>query len=116
MVDLDLVPVEHMKIAEVSPAPRFYISKTDPESKEPTSIRTTDFRALDRSPKSPLEPLGKGSSASSEEHSSDMSSDTAGISQNGSAKSRVFEICASKYWNSPLFECCKEEGESHLKL
>ncbi|KAF6147418.1 hypothetical protein GIB67_016775, partial [Kingdonia uniflora] len=114
MVDLDLIPVEHMKIAEILPAPRLYISKTDPVSKEPTSIRATDFRALDRSSKSPLEPLGKGSSASSEEHSSDMSSDTAGNSQNESVKSRVYEICVSKYWNPPLFECCKEEEGSHF--
>ncbi|KAF6156846.1 hypothetical protein GIB67_015551 [Kingdonia uniflora] len=43
MVDLDLVPVEHMEIAEVSPAPKLYISKTDPVSKELTSVRSYRF-------------------------------------------------------------------------
>ncbi|KAF6147411.1 hypothetical protein GIB67_016768 [Kingdonia uniflora] len=33
-----------------------------------------------------------------------------------SAKSRLYDICAGNYWNTPLFECCKEEGESYLKL
>ncbi|XP_042377592.1 endoribonuclease Dicer homolog 4-like isoform X1 [Zingiber officinale] len=32
------------------------------------------------------------------------------------AKSRLMEICAASYWNPPLFECCKEDGPSHLKM
>ncbi|KAF6147407.1 hypothetical protein GIB67_016764 [Kingdonia uniflora] len=116
MVDLDLVSVEHIEIAEVSPALRHHTFKTKPLNKERTSIQTTDFKATDRSPKSPIEPLGKRRNSSSEKHSSDTSSDTAGISHNGSAKSRLYEICADNYWNPPLFKCCKEEGESHVKL
>ncbi|KAF6147419.1 hypothetical protein GIB67_016776, partial [Kingdonia uniflora] len=87
IIDLDLVPVEHMEIAEVSPAPRLYISKTDP---------------------------GIGLSASSEEHSSDTFSDTAGISQNGSAKSCVYEICASNY-ESPTVQMLQRGRRFPLK-
>lgn len=32
------------------------------------------------------------------------------------AKSRLMEICATNHWRDPLFECCKEEGPSHLKM
>ncbi|KAI3891640.1 hypothetical protein MKW92_042971 [Papaver armeniacum] len=37
-------------------------------------------------------------------------------SSRGSAKSRLFEACASNYWNPPSYECCSEEGPSHLKM
>ncbi|XP_020109653.1 endoribonuclease Dicer homolog 4 isoform X1 [Ananas comosus] len=31
------------------------------------------------------------------------------------AKSRLLEICTANYWDPPLFECCKDEGPSHLR-
>lgn len=31
------------------------------------------------------------------------------------ARSRLHEICAANSWKPPLFECCTEEGPSHLK-
>ncbi|KAI3975517.1 hypothetical protein MKX01_038786 [Papaver californicum] len=37
-------------------------------------------------------------------------------SSKGSAKSRLYEAFASNYWNPPFFECCSEEGPSHLKI
>ncbi|XP_022714756.1 ribonuclease 3-like protein 1 [Durio zibethinus] len=33
-----------------------------------------------------------------------------------SAKSQLHEICAANNWKLPLYECCKEEGPSHMKL
>ncbi|KAL5759056.1 hypothetical protein ACOSP7_021667 [Xanthoceras sorbifolium] len=33
-----------------------------------------------------------------------------------SAKSQLHEVCAANHWNTPLFECCKEEGPCHMKL
>ncbi|XP_010932228.2 endoribonuclease Dicer homolog 4 isoform X2 [Elaeis guineensis] len=32
------------------------------------------------------------------------------------AKSWLFEICAANYWSPPSFECCKDEGPSHLRM
>ncbi|KAF3450941.1 hypothetical protein FNV43_RR07030 [Rhamnella rubrinervis] len=34
----------------------------------------------------------------------------------GSAKSHLYEVCAANKWKSPVFECCKEEGPSHLRM
>ncbi|KAJ4718581.1 Dicer-like protein 4 [Melia azedarach] len=33
-----------------------------------------------------------------------------------SAKSKLLEVCVANNWKSPLFDCCKEEGPSHMKL
>ncbi|XP_073000978.1 endoribonuclease Dicer homolog 4-like isoform X2 [Typha latifolia] len=32
------------------------------------------------------------------------------------ARSRLFEFCAANYWSPPFFECCKDEGPSHLRM
>ncbi|KMT03583.1 hypothetical protein BVRB_8g192580 [Beta vulgaris subsp. vulgaris] len=32
------------------------------------------------------------------------------------ARSRLHEICVKNCWRHPVYECCKEEGPSHLKL
>ncbi|KAL9263922.1 Dicer-like protein [Drosera capensis] len=40
----------------------------------------------------------------------------AGSSPNVTPKSKLLEICAANCWNPPAFECCKEEGPSHLRL
>ncbi|KAF5749551.1 hypothetical protein HS088_TW04G01520 [Tripterygium wilfordii] len=37
------------------------------------------------------------------------------VSQKGSARSCLYEICAANHWKPPYFECCNEEGLSHLK-
>ncbi|KAJ6406905.1 hypothetical protein OIU84_010423 [Salix udensis] len=34
----------------------------------------------------------------------------------GTARSRLHEICMANSWKPPLFECCAEEGPSHLKI
>lgn len=36
--------------------------------------------------------------------------------ETATAKSRLYEICTANCWKPPSFECCKEEGPSHLKL
>ncbi|XP_027192482.1 dicer-like protein 4 isoform X3 [Cicer arietinum] len=37
-------------------------------------------------------------------------------SKTGTARSRLYELCAAYCWKPPKFECCKEEGPDHLKL
>ncbi|XP_059642872.1 ribonuclease 3-like protein 1 [Cornus florida] len=39
-----------------------------------------------------------------------------GTPERVSSKSLLYEICATNYWNPPVFECCKEEGPDHMKL
>ncbi|PHT47507.1 Ribonuclease 3-like protein 1 [Capsicum baccatum] len=39
-----------------------------------------------------------------------------GTQNQGSTRSRLYEICAVNHWKAPLFECCKEEGPDHHKL
>ncbi|XP_010417681.1 PREDICTED: ribonuclease 3-like protein 1 isoform X2 [Camelina sativa] len=37
-------------------------------------------------------------------------------SKRGSAKSVLHEICASKRWRPPVYECCKVDGPCHMRL
>ncbi|KFK42448.1 hypothetical protein AALP_AA2G258000 [Arabis alpina] len=37
-------------------------------------------------------------------------------SKKGSAKSVLNEICTSKRWKPPVYECCKVDGPSHMRL
>ncbi|OMO74217.1 Double-stranded RNA-binding protein [Corchorus olitorius] len=34
----------------------------------------------------------------------------------GHTKAKLHQLCAANHWKLPLYECCKEEGPSHLKL
>ncbi|XP_004486624.1 ribonuclease 3-like protein 1 isoform X2 [Cicer arietinum] len=34
----------------------------------------------------------------------------------GCGRSKLYEICAAKHLKPPVFECCKEEGPSHLRM
>ncbi|XP_021741889.1 dicer-like protein 4 isoform X2 [Chenopodium quinoa] len=45
-----------------------------------------------------------------------IDSDVHGSLGKATAKSRLNEICVRNCWKPPLYECCKEEGPSHLKL
>ncbi|XP_022888734.1 dicer-like protein 4 isoform X2 [Olea europaea var. sylvestris] len=38
-----------------------------------------------------------------------------GTFHNGSAKSRLYEVCVANCWKPPIFHCCKETGPSHIK-
>ncbi|XP_062159041.1 dicer-like protein 4 [Alnus glutinosa] len=51
-----------------------------------------------------------------ENHRCDPDSQTTGGSHKGTARSRLRELCAANCWKPPSFECCREEGPSHLKL
>ncbi|KAE8724485.1 Dicer-like protein 4 [Hibiscus syriacus] len=53
-----------------------------------------------------------GRSASS---SCGIASQSKGESHAHTARSQLYEICAINCWKPPLFECCKEEGPSHLR-
>ncbi|KAE8682671.1 Dicer-like protein 4 [Hibiscus syriacus] len=45
-----------------------------------------------------------------------IDSPSKGESHIRTARSQLYEICAINCWKPPLFECCKEEGPSHLRL
>uniref|UniRef100_A0A2P2K9Q1 Dicer-like protein 4 isoform X1 n=1 Tax=Rhizophora mucronata TaxID=61149 RepID=A0A2P2K9Q1_RHIMU len=47
---------------------------------------------------------------------SDRDSQNTGQAVCVSARSRLYEICTANRWRAPFFECCHEEGESHLKF
>ncbi|XP_028190186.1 dicer-like protein 4 isoform X5 [Glycine soja] len=38
-----------------------------------------------------------------------------GSDSSGTARSRLYELCAAYCWKPPSFECCKKEGPDHLK-
>lgn len=44
-----------------------------------------------------------------------LSLNFSGESHSRTARSQLYEICAINCWKPPLFECCKEEGPSHLR-
>ncbi|XVE71087.1 hypothetical protein DITRI_Ditri10aG0122200 [Diplodiscus trichospermus] len=64
---------------------------------------------------SPIEVEGAFPSYSIVDPNCGMDSSSRDESHNRTARSRLHEICASNCWKPPLFECCKEEGRSHLK-
>lgn len=55
------------------------------------------------------------SSNSSEDANSGITPSCPGGSSKGTAKSRLYELCASNCWKPPSFECIEEEGPSHLR-
>ncbi|XP_023643494.1 ribonuclease 3-like protein 1 isoform X4 [Capsella rubella] len=50
------------------------------------------------------------------EEAADTKPNSKDESKRGSAKSVLHEICASKRWRPPLYECCKVDGPSHMRL
>ncbi|XP_057968362.1 dicer-like protein 4 isoform X2 [Malania oleifera] len=55
-------------------------------------------------------------SKTDENNSCDLDAQNTGGSLRGTAKSCLYEFCKANSLKPPLFECCKEEGPSHLKL
>ncbi|XP_023928784.1 dicer-like protein 4 isoform X2 [Quercus suber] len=66
--------------------------------------------------KQPFRDLRGQPCTTAENHGCDPDSQATGGSHQVTATSRLYEICAANCWKLPLFECCKEEGPSHLKL
>ncbi|XP_058067534.1 endoribonuclease Dicer homolog 4-like isoform X3 [Magnolia sinica] len=52
----------------------------------------------------------------SEAHNFDTEKETAESTHKRSARSCLYEICAANYWSPPSFECCQDEGPSHMKM
>ncbi|XP_027919054.1 dicer-like protein 4 isoform X1 [Vigna unguiculata] len=64
-----------------------------------------------------VKPIGQLLQSSAREKPSEIfenhcSSESSGT---GTARSRLYELCAAYCWKPPSFECCKEEGPDHLK-
>ncbi|XP_050272142.1 dicer-like protein 4 isoform X2 [Quercus robur] len=66
--------------------------------------------------KQPFRDLRGQPCTTAEIHGCDPDSQATGGSHQATAKSRLFEICKANCWEPPSFECCKEEGPSHIKL
>ncbi|KAM3714268.1 hypothetical protein ACJW31_01G319400 [Castanea mollissima] len=66
--------------------------------------------------KQPFRKLEGQPCTTAEIHGCDPDSQATGGSHQATAKSRLYEICKANCWKPPLFECCKEEGPSHIKL
>ncbi|ANM60366.1 RNAse THREE-like protein 1 [Arabidopsis thaliana] len=45
-----------------------------------------------------------------------ISKDDESKTRRGSAKSVLHEMCASKRWRPPVYECCNVDGPCHLRL
>ncbi|KAI6672029.1 hypothetical protein NL676_006914 [Syzygium grande] len=50
-----------------------------------------------------------------EKDTSEAEASPLGDAESGSAKAKLYEICARNKWKLPCFECYKEEGPSHLR-
>ncbi|KAK5830167.1 dicer-like protein 4 isoform X1 [Gossypium arboreum] len=62
-----------------------------------------------------IEPKGTPPNCSIVDPSCGIDSPSKGESHSRTARSQLYEICTINCWKPPLFECCKEEGPSHLR-
>ncbi|GAB4832726.1 endoribonuclease Dicer [Ancistrocladus abbreviatus] len=88
VVPLDAIKMDNLRL-EDPPKP-----ESDPQ---PSSVKSQ-----------PVQPI--------QDETSITISETSGGSRKVAAKSWLHEICAANCWKLPVFECCKEEGPSHLRL
>lgn len=73
------------------------------------------FEAVDAWSLSPLDFTGGQPSGATGDLRCDRDVHITGKVDLGTARSRLREICAANSWKPPSFECCTEEGPSHLK-
>lgn len=73
------------------------------------------FEAVDAWSLSPLDVTGRHPSETTGDLGGDRDVHITGKVDLVTARSRLHEICAANSWKPPLFECCTEEGPSHLK-
>lgn len=73
------------------------------------------FEAVDAWSLSPLDFTGGQPSEATGDLRCDRDVLITGKVDLGTARSRLREICAANSWKPPSFECCTEEGPSHLK-
>lgn len=73
------------------------------------------FEAVDAWSLSPLDVTGRHPSETTGDLGRDRDVHITGKVDLVTARSRLHEICAANSWKPPLFECCTEEGPSHLK-
>ncbi|KAA8522907.1 hypothetical protein F0562_009330 [Nyssa sinensis] len=88
--------------------------KVHPINEETTKISTPIFRFIGQPP-SPSQARRWQTTETKEKDSCSANSQTTGCSNKGSARSHLYEICAANCWKPPLFECCEDNGPSHLK-
>ncbi|KAB5552816.1 hypothetical protein DKX38_010127 [Salix brachista] len=74
------------------------------------------IKAFNARTPSPLDFTGSQSSETTGDLRCDRHMHITGKLDLGTARSRLREICMANSWKPPLFECCAEEGPSHLKI
>ncbi|KAK9269302.1 hypothetical protein L1049_001073 [Liquidambar formosana] len=105
-IDLIAAKFEELRVQELSGSDFSPKITTEP---------TPCIKRIGREAPSPLR-AGGLSSETVEDNSYYTDSHTPGGLNKGTAKSRLHEICAANCWKPPSFECCNDEGPSHLKL
>ncbi|KNA22477.1 hypothetical protein SOVF_033880 isoform A [Spinacia oleracea] len=86
----------------------------EPNVYEMPTITSSSQRNSTRAPIS--FPKRQQNSQCTEDVNCTIDSDVHGSLGKVTAKSQLNEICVTNCWKHPLYECCKEEGPSHLKL
>eukprot|EP00268_Persea_americana_P057377 TRINITY_DN6878_c0_g1_i10.p1 TRINITY_DN6878_c0_g1~~TRINITY_DN6878_c0_g1_i10.p1 ORF type:complete len:366 (-),score=69.61 TRINITY_DN6878_c0_g1_i10:205-1302(-) len=76
----------------------------------------TDCEAHGKEPALPSQLAERDCGETSEASNHTSTKKTPGVLHGGSARSLLYEFCNANFRSQPLFECCKEEGLSHLKL
>nr|AUH15440.1 dicer-like 4 protein [Dimocarpus longan] len=82
---------------------------------EATSNSSPRFTFVNRRPSFPFKDI-IGQPRKATAAPTDIEAPTSGGSHNRTARAHLYEICAANCWKPPVFECCAEEGPSHLKL
>ncbi|KAL6221580.1 hypothetical protein ACLB2K_004976 [Fragaria x ananassa] len=106
----DIIGFENSKVQEPS-------SSSSNSGVHSISEASSSFSCVKRVGQSPVSrgAVKMDSHDSCNNRSSDANSKTRCVPHNLTAKSRLYEACAANYWEPPVFECCQEEGPSHLK-
>ncbi|XXG64625.1 hypothetical protein AAC387_Pa05g2523 [Persea americana] len=76
----------------------------------------TDCEAHGKEPALPSQLAERDCGETSEASNHNSTKKTPGVLHGESARSLLYEFCNANFRSQPLFECCKEEGPSHLKL
>ncbi|XVF35510.1 hypothetical protein REPUB_Repub18cG0151900 [Reevesia pubescens] len=122
VVDPDAIEFENMKfqqslVNDFNPKTHSIKKETTiyPPCNSPLSKPLRPFEVKAGWSPSPIEVKGAVASCSIVDPNCGTDSLSRGESHTRTARSQLYEICAGNYWKPPLFECCKEEGPSHLR-
>ncbi|XP_059635348.1 dicer-like protein 4 isoform X2 [Cornus florida] len=110
----DVIAPDSINMKLLEPSRNRYNLRVDHMEEVSTGIRTNSINSV-RQPLSPSKAPVSQRTQPIENNNCNSDSPTTGGSHKGSAKSRLYETCATNCWKPPLFECWKEMGPCHLK-